>query len=192
MADKPSRALVLFGDGLARFIDPSPIHLHSLASKGFCGFLTLPNSPSSGQSFSFVHFELLITPDELTEFSIPNSVSPPFSNESISDEKVWIWMILQQLCHQQIIKFNCKVSHFTISLGFQDTSLCSFALQKPDYNRINMPANDQNCSDTFKSDLVIEQCRQCLELPHLGKKKLQESYYKLQQRKFQRCLSKPY
>ncbi|XP_027330241.1 uncharacterized protein LOC113846328 [Abrus precatorius] len=47
MADKPSRSLVLFGDGLARFIDSSHTHLHSLASLSSCGFLTLPNSRSS-------------------------------------------------------------------------------------------------------------------------------------------------
>lgn len=47
MADKPSRALVLYGDGLARFIHPSHTHLHSLASKANCGFLSLPNAPSS-------------------------------------------------------------------------------------------------------------------------------------------------
>ncbi|KAL1353472.1 hypothetical protein HN51_017405 [Arachis hypogaea] len=48
MADKPSRSLIVFGDGLARFIDPSShINLHSLASNAFCGFLSLPNSPLS-------------------------------------------------------------------------------------------------------------------------------------------------
>ncbi|KAI4316532.1 hypothetical protein L6164_024509 [Bauhinia variegata] len=47
MADKPSRALVLFGDGLARSIDPSHTHLHALAFKALCGFLSLPNSPPS-------------------------------------------------------------------------------------------------------------------------------------------------
>ncbi|XP_061374732.1 uncharacterized protein LOC133316948 [Gastrolobium bilobum] len=48
MADKPSRGLVLLGDGLARFIDPSShTHLHSFASQASCGFLTLPNSPPS-------------------------------------------------------------------------------------------------------------------------------------------------
>lgn len=46
MADKPSRALVLLGDGLARFISPSHTHLHTLASLACCGFLTLPHSPS--------------------------------------------------------------------------------------------------------------------------------------------------
>ncbi|KAL2317906.1 hypothetical protein Fmac_031782 [Flemingia macrophylla] len=45
MADKPSRSLVLFGDGLARFIDSSHSHFHTLASLSSCGFLSLPNSP---------------------------------------------------------------------------------------------------------------------------------------------------
>ncbi|XP_021275993.1 uncharacterized protein LOC110410560 isoform X3 [Herrania umbratica] len=47
MADKPSRGLVLYGDGLARFIEPSHAHLHSLASNANCGFLSLPNAPPS-------------------------------------------------------------------------------------------------------------------------------------------------
>ncbi|KAJ9168235.1 hypothetical protein P3X46_019785 [Hevea brasiliensis] len=47
MADKPSRALVLYGDGLAQFVDPSHTHIHSLASKAACGFLSLPNAPPS-------------------------------------------------------------------------------------------------------------------------------------------------
>ncbi|CAB4296676.1 unnamed protein product [Prunus armeniaca] len=47
MADKPSRAVVLYGDGLVRFVDPSHIHLHSLASKASCGFLSLPIAPPS-------------------------------------------------------------------------------------------------------------------------------------------------
>ncbi|KAG6598295.1 hypothetical protein SDJN03_08073, partial [Cucurbita argyrosperma subsp. sororia] len=48
MADKPSRALVIFGDGLARFVDQSHTHLHALASLASCGFLSLPNAPPSG------------------------------------------------------------------------------------------------------------------------------------------------
>ncbi|KAJ7958347.1 hypothetical protein O6P43_019089 [Quillaja saponaria] len=47
MADKPSRALILYGDGLAPFVDPSHTHLHSLASIASCGFLSLPNAPPS-------------------------------------------------------------------------------------------------------------------------------------------------
>ncbi|XP_057776030.1 uncharacterized protein LOC130994913 isoform X1 [Salvia miltiorrhiza] len=48
MADKPSRALVLYGDGLARFLSPAQTHLNSLASRALCGFLALPHSPQSG------------------------------------------------------------------------------------------------------------------------------------------------
>ncbi|KAL0558139.1 hypothetical protein IC582_006704 [Cucumis melo] len=47
MADKPSRALVIFGDGLARFLDQSHSHLHALASLASCGFLSLSNAPPS-------------------------------------------------------------------------------------------------------------------------------------------------
>ncbi|XP_043708451.1 uncharacterized protein LOC122657718 [Telopea speciosissima] len=45
MADKPSRGLVLYGDGLAHLISPSHTNLHSLAARGVCGFLSLPHSP---------------------------------------------------------------------------------------------------------------------------------------------------
>ncbi|CAM8964449.1 unnamed protein product [Rhodiola kirilowii] len=47
MADKPSRALILYGDGLMRLVGSSHAHLHSLASRAVCGFMSLPNAPSS-------------------------------------------------------------------------------------------------------------------------------------------------
>ncbi|XP_041993998.1 uncharacterized protein LOC121744508 [Salvia splendens] len=47
MADKPSRGLVLYGNGLARFLSPAHTHLNSLASRALCGFLALPHSPQS-------------------------------------------------------------------------------------------------------------------------------------------------
>ncbi|CAN0924982.1 hypothetical protein LINGRAHAP2_LOCUS34498 [Linum grandiflorum] len=47
MADMPSRSLVLYGDSLARFVDSKHTHLHSLASKAACGFLSLANAPPS-------------------------------------------------------------------------------------------------------------------------------------------------
>lgn len=47
MADKPSRGLVVYGDGLTRSVNPSHTHLHSLASRACCGFLSLPHSPPS-------------------------------------------------------------------------------------------------------------------------------------------------
>ncbi|KAL8107278.1 uncharacterized protein LOC141672772 [Apium graveolens] len=47
MADKASRGLVIYGDGLARLVDPTHTHIHKLASLSCCGFLSLPHSPSS-------------------------------------------------------------------------------------------------------------------------------------------------
>ncbi|XP_004498904.1 uncharacterized protein [Cicer arietinum] len=49
MAEKPSRSLVLYGDGIVGLMDPSHSYenLHSLASLASCGFSTLSNSPPS-------------------------------------------------------------------------------------------------------------------------------------------------
>ncbi|KAL2487864.1 hypothetical protein Fot_41218 [Forsythia ovata] len=47
MADKPSRALVFYGDGLARFVSQTQTHLHAFATRACCGFLALPHSPPS-------------------------------------------------------------------------------------------------------------------------------------------------
>nr|CAD1838189.1 unnamed protein product [Ananas comosus var. bracteatus] len=45
MADKPSRALVLYGDGYASLLSPTHAHLHSFASLASCGFLALRTPP---------------------------------------------------------------------------------------------------------------------------------------------------
>ncbi|XP_008811979.2 uncharacterized protein LOC103722988 [Phoenix dactylifera] len=45
MADKPSRALVIYGDGHASLLSPSHAHLHSFASRASCGFLSLRTPP---------------------------------------------------------------------------------------------------------------------------------------------------
>jgi hypothetical protein len=50
MADKPSRALILYGDGLASLVTASHSNVHSFASLSSCGFLSLRSPPSQGQS----------------------------------------------------------------------------------------------------------------------------------------------
>ncbi|CAN8256594.1 unnamed protein product [Cochlearia groenlandica] len=50
MADKPSRSIVLYGDGLARFVGDSNSHIHSLASVANCGFLSLPHAPPESEN----------------------------------------------------------------------------------------------------------------------------------------------
>ncbi|CAK9204425.1 unnamed protein product [Sphagnum jensenii] len=47
MADKPSRALVIYGDGLLPVVGPQHRHLHELAVSGSCGFLALRALPPS-------------------------------------------------------------------------------------------------------------------------------------------------
>lgn len=46
MADKPSRALVIFGDGCASLVSPSHFNLHSFATRASCGFLSLRDPPA--------------------------------------------------------------------------------------------------------------------------------------------------
>ncbi|XP_031499646.1 uncharacterized protein LOC116263950 [Nymphaea colorata] len=45
MADKASRALVIYGDGLMPFLSRQHTNIHKLASLGCCGFLALRNAP---------------------------------------------------------------------------------------------------------------------------------------------------
>lgn len=47
MADKPARALVVYGDGIMPLVTPRHEHLHRLAASGSCGFLALRALPSS-------------------------------------------------------------------------------------------------------------------------------------------------
>ncbi|KAG2663440.1 hypothetical protein I3843_16G030700 [Carya illinoinensis] len=83
MADKPSRALVLYGDGLARFIHPSHNHLHSLASKATCGFLTLPNAPpsESGDERVVREFAVLLDASEAYLDQLGNATKMPAISE---------------------------------------------------------------------------------------------------------------
>ncbi|XP_058080587.1 uncharacterized protein LOC131228746 isoform X2 [Magnolia sinica] len=52
MADKASRALVIYGDGLAPHISSSHSNLHSLATRASCGFLSLRHSPPLSESMN--------------------------------------------------------------------------------------------------------------------------------------------
>ncbi|KAG9443344.1 hypothetical protein H6P81_014684 [Aristolochia fimbriata] len=45
MADKPSRALILYADGFAPLVSASHSQLHALASRASCGFLSVRDSP---------------------------------------------------------------------------------------------------------------------------------------------------
>ncbi|XP_074571182.1 uncharacterized protein LOC141827761 [Curcuma longa] len=50
MADKASRALVIYGDGHANLVSPLHSHLHSFVSRSSCGFLSLRDAPDAQES----------------------------------------------------------------------------------------------------------------------------------------------
>ncbi|KAL0709378.1 hypothetical protein Bca4012_016356 [Brassica carinata] len=83
MADKPSRALVLYGDGLARFVDSSNTHIHSLASVASCGFLSLPHAPPETEKERIVReFSHLLDASEA--YSIASGFNAKGSEHQIS------------------------------------------------------------------------------------------------------------
>ncbi|CAM6099692.1 unnamed protein product [Calypogeia fissa] len=45
MADQPARALIIYGDGLLRAVEPRHLRIHALADAGCCGFLALRTQP---------------------------------------------------------------------------------------------------------------------------------------------------
>ncbi|CAH8282070.1 unnamed protein product [Eruca vesicaria subsp. sativa] len=83
MADKPSRALVLYGDGLARSVDPSNTHIHSLASVATCGFLSLPHAPPESENERIVReFSHLLDASEA--YTIASGLKAKGSEDKIS------------------------------------------------------------------------------------------------------------
>ncbi|EOA21215.1 hypothetical protein CARUB_v10001563mg [Capsella rubella] len=82
MADKPSRALVLYGDGLARFVDPSKTHIHSLASVASCGFLSLPHAPPETENERVVReFSHLLDASEA--YNVASGLKPKGNDNEI-------------------------------------------------------------------------------------------------------------
>ncbi|CAF2350719.1 BnaAnng31580D [Brassica napus] len=84
MADKPSRALVLYGDGSARSVDPSNTHIHSLASVGTCGFLSLPHAPPAETEDERIVREFAHLLDASEAYSIASGLKAKGSENEIS------------------------------------------------------------------------------------------------------------
>lgn len=85
MADKPSRGLVLYGDGLARFVNPSHTQLHALAAQSLCGFLSLPDFPPTENVDGRTVGEFLNLVDAYEDYSTLSApsqdkcITPPIS-----------------------------------------------------------------------------------------------------------------
>ncbi|KAL3818959.1 hypothetical protein ACJIZ3_004864 [Penstemon smallii] len=110
MADKPSRALVLYGDGLARFIGPAQTHLHAFASQACCGFLALPNSPPSEN-------EDMRTIRELAELLDSNEAYSNVDAKELFDDKPTVAERFMGM-KAAIITNNSNLKSFGDKLGF--------------------------------------------------------------------------
>ncbi|CAL1391626.1 unnamed protein product [Linum trigynum] len=107
MADMPSRALVLYGDGLANFVDSSHVHLHSLASKASCGFLSLPNAPPSETEDERIVREFALLMDSWdAAYKGTNNASTPSISDRFMEMKA------------AIVTKNPSLKSFGVKLGF--------------------------------------------------------------------------
>ncbi|KAF5197069.1 Aurachin b dehydrogenase [Thalictrum thalictroides] len=66
------RVRVFYGDGLIEFVSPSHAHLHELASRGSCGFLSLPHSPPAESEDERVVRELALLLDAYDSYILKN------------------------------------------------------------------------------------------------------------------------
>ncbi|KAL4334716.1 hypothetical protein GQ457_07G045080 [Hibiscus cannabinus] len=121
MADKPSRGLILYGDGLARFIQPSHAHLHSLASIAKCGFLSLPNSPPSESEDDRIVREFAVLVDA---FEALNK-NGQFASESKSQNSSLIPSISERFMGMKaaVLSNNSSLKSFGEKLGFHVLNL---------------------------------------------------------------------
>jgi hypothetical protein len=91
MADKPSRALVIYGDGLLPVVGPQHRHLHELAVSGSCGFLALralPPSVVGGERLVTELAQLIDVHDAYTEKAQKEDISEIAEPEAAAGSSV--------------------------------------------------------------------------------------------------------
>ncbi|XVE97667.1 hypothetical protein REPUB_Repub03eG0038600 [Reevesia pubescens] len=117
MADKPSRGLVLYGDGLARFIEPSHTYLHSLASKANCGFLSLPSAPPSESEDDRIVREFAVLVDACEAYFNKNG---QLSSEAKSQKSSLIPTMSERFMGMRaaLLTNNSRLKSFGEKLGF--------------------------------------------------------------------------
>ncbi|MFQ6638515.1 hypothetical protein Gotur_017076 [Gossypium turneri] len=190
MADKPSRALILYGDGLARFIHPSHAHLHSLASTANCGFLSLPNAPPSGSPIQFLvsflvfHFQLpLLTAESeddrtVREFAVlvdafeTLNKNGQFSSEVKSQKSSLIPTMSERFMGMKaaILSNNSGLKSFGEKLGFNVLNLNGLFgnSNTPPVSSIDNLASKLLCLLGFQEGKVTESNQFDLVILHIG------------------------
>ncbi|KAI3877064.1 hypothetical protein MKW92_019615 [Papaver armeniacum] len=117
MADKASRSLILYGDGLVKQISSSHIHLHDLVSRGCSGFLSLTQSPNAESEDERVVRELAQLLDAYDAYIVKkegSSATPESSKESLLSSISDRFMGLRAA----IVSTDSNVKSFGRYLGF--------------------------------------------------------------------------
>ncbi|XP_057524278.1 uncharacterized protein LOC130804011 isoform X3 [Amaranthus tricolor] len=123
MADKPSRALVLYGYGLAPLITPSHHHIHAVASKGSCGFLALDDSSPTPD----IEDEKIIR--ELQQLLDANEASESSMQVSTMKESRFMGMKAALVTHSPTVKCFGEKLGFTV-LDIQSADVAADELLK--------------------------------------------------------------
>ncbi|KAI3881794.1 hypothetical protein MKX03_002808 [Papaver bracteatum] len=116
MADKASRSLIIYGDGLVKQISSSHIHLHDLVYRGCSGFLSLTQSPNAETEDERVVRELAQLLDAYDAYMkkggscTTSECSEGSSMSSISDRFMGL--------RAAIVSTNSNVKSFGRYLGF--------------------------------------------------------------------------
>ncbi|XP_065850978.1 uncharacterized protein [Euphorbia lathyris] len=161
MADKPSRALVFFGDGFATCVDPSHSHIHSVASKSACGFLSLPNAPPSESEDERIVREFAHLLDACEAF------------EDVTSERSSLMPTISQRfmgLKAAIITNNPSLKSFGGKLGFTVFPLNEF--NQNDYSlsgsSVDFVASELLKLLGFQDDKIIETSQFDLVFLHMG------------------------
>ncbi|KAL9227250.1 hypothetical protein vseg_002965 [Gypsophila vaccaria] len=121
MADKPSRALILYVHNLAHLIKPSHTHFHHLSSLSCCAFLALNNySPiSEGKDEKLIReLAQLLDADEAVDSDIGQTGSDSkASKQALSMTERFMGM------KAAMVTSNSAVKHFGEKLSFAVTDL---------------------------------------------------------------------
>ncbi|KAL7112224.1 hypothetical protein ACP275_05G138600 [Erythranthe tilingii] len=114
MADKPSRGLVLYGDGLARLIGPAQTNLHGFAYRASCGFLALHHpSPSENEETRIIR--------EFAEILDSNEAYGNPDVENTREEKLPFPTVAERFMGMKaaIITDDLSLKSFGGTLGFK-------------------------------------------------------------------------
>lgn len=118
MADKPSRALVIYGDGYASLVSSSHYHLHSFASLSSCGFLALRDARSSAENDREVRdFSQLV---DAYDYYIQMNKNSGDSDAIVNQKEVSVPKLSERFMGVRAAIFtdSAKVQSFASSLGF--------------------------------------------------------------------------